>query len=230
MIVFRSDCRLAAALRRRGWLVFEWDSSRGDLWDLSRPAVARLLRAWLRSGLVWGMYIAAPFAEVQLPVAEEVSLSKGDSRQKVRRELSRSLVKLCVSLVLDCRLVRVPVVLSCESSSGLWKLPKVRALEKLTYTFVADADSCLYGCPWRFRRRLQGHRVQVHDLEAVCEGHRCARTGHPHHRLAGRAPSGVRWSSIALEEPAQLSDRLALAFECARKQTDAMVMAPFWGV
>ncbi|CAK0804488.1 unnamed protein product [Prorocentrum cordatum] len=57
---FPGEGILAAALRREGALVIEWDIAWEPDWDLAVPGVARVLRGRLDAGLIWDMHFGAP--------------------------------------------------------------------------------------------------------------------------------------------------------------------------
>lgn len=227
--VFGGGGRLSAPMSKRGWVVFDWDPGRGPAWDLAATAPAKFLRFWLRPGLVWGMHISAPFGPLQLPLKRRDE-APAPPHVASRRLASESVVRVCVSLVAQCRRDRVPVAITCDSASLFRDEPSVAPLRLLACVSDALVDSCQFGEPWRRRLRIQGHRVPASEIGGVPVGVRCSRTGNSHHRLWGRAPSGIRWSDIARELPRTLVPRLALAlaYECGRLMRARMSWAG-WG-
>lgn len=166
MTVFGGCDRLSAALKGRGWKVLAWDSRRGAAWDLAQSEPARLLRAWIRSGVVWGLCLQPPFGkgQVQIPDAEQ----RQDSRQDAAGRVIAALVRTSVSIVHECHTHRVPILTMCEAASNFWRQPSVIALESRPFSSVCRLDSCRYGECWSIARRLLGHRVSVCDLGRVC--------------------------------------------------------------
>lgn len=56
--------QVAPSLQRRQRLVLHWDLDGGSAFNLSKRAPRRILRAWLRTGVVWGLIMRVPHHRV----------------------------------------------------------------------------------------------------------------------------------------------------------------------
>lgn len=77
-------------------------------------------------------------------------------------------MRVCVSLVTQCRCDRVPVAVTCDSESHFWHEPNVARLRLLGFVSDMLEDSCQFGEPCRRRLRIHGHRVPISKIGGLC--------------------------------------------------------------
>ena len=216
----------------------------GDAWDLTRPGAQRLVRAWLRSGLIWGVHLGTPCGTwsrardrgpvrvVGGPPGWPGRLRSAEHpwglpevqhpRDVAALAAGNALAKFSISVARQCRNLEIPFGIENPFSSRLWTLPGMRAIRGWPHAFWACTDFCQDGVPWRKPTGLLGYRVNMHDAARQCSGRgRCSRTGRPHHQLVGSSPSGKMWTAVAEPYPPKLAARLASAYVSGRFITDS---------
>ena len=52
--IFSGTAPIAHHLKLMGYAVLTFDVDKGPLYDVSRPAVARVIEGWIKSGEIWG--------------------------------------------------------------------------------------------------------------------------------------------------------------------------------
>eukprot|EP00959_Pyramimonas_sp_CCMP1952_P212220 4440781-Pyramimonas_sp.AAC.1 len=127
--------------------------------------------------------------------------------QRARLEVGNSTFHVTCRLIDACRKVGVPVFLEIPDRSLLWEAPRMLALRRSRDCVEARLDQCQFKAPWKKATRVVAWRSGC--LSRLC--HRCNASGRicskskvPHQELAGRAPGGRHWTSIAAAYPKPL--------------------------
>ena len=118
----------------------------------------------------------------------------------------------------SCRLIDVsrnmgvPIFLENPDTSLLWLAPRMRSLTRVADFAQARFHQCQFGAPWKTCTRICAWRGGcLAKLKRWChsDGKLRSRTSLPHQELAGRAPGGRHWTSIAAAYPSQLCTCIA---------------------
>ena len=241
--IFSGCGRLAAELRKLGYLVLERDVLRGPSWDLTLRCNQRLIRGWIAAGHVWGAHLGTPCstwsrARDRGPIrdpdrprpgppsrlrSDEHLLGLPELRHPADLEAFRignELARLSISIMEQLKHQQRPVTLENPSSSRIWLLPRLLKAKSWKSASCIDTCYCMFGEKWKKPTRFLGCRIDLTDIHRVCTGRTCCRTGLPHLTLSGfDGPRG--WLTKKSEKyPVELCSHLARAFANARAALD----------
>jgi len=204
-----------------------WDVLYGPAYDLRNPKNARLLRGWIRAGLVRGMHAGFPcetFSRARdrpngpprLRSGEHVwglpSLPAGGAdSEKVK--WGNHFAKLTISLCVLCCQCVVPWSIENPALSYAWLLPPMIALLQRRHVSSQVVEYCRFGTPWRKSTKLAAFLIDLSPLaEFRCTGRVCVVTQQKHHELSGKDSSGQFRTKMAEAYPRKLCNILARAF------------------
>ena len=223
--MFSGTGRLADAWRRshttRHIPIFEFDLKWGPAFDLTLRRVQRIVRGWLRGGLVSVLWLGTPcnsFSRARErggngppPLrSNEYPMGLPDLRphdhEKVR--VGNLLATFSAGLMNLGRSLGVPCVTENPATSRLWLTPGYRRLMAIKSVRSIHTDYSGYGMPWRKRTKLVSIHADLTPSARHCIGKGvCSFTSRPHVRLEGQQ-NGVFMTLIAEPFPCQMCNAL----------------------
>ena len=240
--IFAGSGGVARKLRGLNFLVLEIDINKGAAWDVTRPAVQKLIRGWLAAGLVWGVHLATPcnsmsHARDRGPVRTMNSTGPGwPGRLRSRAEpwglkavthlqdrkcmaVGNCLAKFSAALMEATLLYRIPIAIENPASSWLWSLPPFLRLARRREWSMVTAHFCAFGARWRKPTMIAGFFTDLAGLDKRCRGRIvCEHSDKPHLVLAGRSADNCMMTKIAESYPRRFATALAQAHASAKAQ------------
>ena len=220
--LFSGTARFARALRRESQHeVIEFDISRGEEFDLTRRAVCRLVRGWITSGRVKGVWCAFPcstWSTARWPPLRSLACIHGipemlrDPRTAALIDVGNRTLRAAVSVANLCCGVGVPMILENPGYARSWHEPSMARLGARQQVRDVLVDYCRFGTPWRKRTRLRGINVtELETLQLQCSGKQgLCYTGKPHQRLNGSDPKTHQlWTRLAEPYPPRFCKKAA---------------------
>jgi len=216
--VFSGSGRLASKIRAMGYAALAIDVKHGTHMDVLRPEVQQLLTAWIRSGVVWAVWLGTPCTTWSVahttPVVRSAAYPWGipglPSKHAEAVSTGNKTARFTAQIIKVCQAHNVPVCLENPASSRLWKCPAIAGLLPLASDCVRSAY-CQFGAPWRKITQVAGWNVgSLAPMNKLCRGQKgvCSRTGRPHLQLNGRS-NGVSWTKIAEPYPGPWARQMA---------------------
>ena len=211
--------------------VFELDIDHEPaLGDLSRRRAQRVVRGWLRGGLLQGVWLGMPCSSWSRarnrpngpPALRDAghllglpNLSSGDS---LKVAVGNRLAQFSFSLFLECAQRGIPAAIENPSTSWVWQTRLALHAARQPNVKVVDFDFCAFGTAWRKRTRVMYVHLNLDVLSRCkCTGRGlCSFSHQPHRALEGKTPSGAFWTKIAEPYPPRLSSALAKAYRESR--------------
>lgn len=212
--LFASSGQVAAQWRAAGYGAMAFEINLGDHFDVTRPSTMRLIKGWLRSHCVSGMWLGtpcttwsrarrgpvgshwAPLRSSEHPEGLEGLSDRDQAKVRLGNRTARAsaeLIQLCVAL-------KIPVALENPQTSLLWSYPPIARLMLHACASVIDADMCAFGARWRKATKVATWHCQRVLAPPRCRGHGgvCGFSARPHVILSGRDPvSGCLWTRRA---------------------------------
>ena len=227
--IFAGTGRLGAAMSRRGSYTLLIDIEFGPAYDVTKEALQVLIRGWIASGFIEGLHLGLPcdsFSRARdrrpgSPPLRSDALPLGlpDLRDADRQKVERGnrLLKFSVGLLVQCSRRGIPATLENPWTSRVWITPSMKWLVKRKETALFRTDFCMWGRPHRKATYFLGSNI---DLSAAFEGNvcqgaprgLCARTGRPHHVLAGTDANGQFLTKLAEPYPINMCNAIARTF------------------
>ena len=245
--LFSGSGRFSSAWRRscrlQGIAIYEVDIQWGDGCDLSRRALQRRIRGWVRSGLVVAVWLGTPctsFSRARerknfknvLPLRSAVypaGVPGLPPRLLAQVIEGNGFARFSASLMMLCSQLGVPAVVENPYTSRLWLMPGMLAVARLSTCRNYFTDYCQDGTAWRKRTRFLAVNVDLSQAVRKCCGQRggiCAASGCPHVHLEGRQ-NGQLMSKLAEPYPAALCNRLVACFAAAIKSKIGSFLASY---
>ena len=198
--IFAGSGHLSEAWRRSmrlaGHPVFEIDIRHGVEHNVCSKALVKLIRGWVRGGLVMAVFMGTPCNSFSLarnrpngpPTLRTSEYPEGlpELKDSCRKEvdLGNTLCAASFSIFRECRLLGCPVIVENPASSHLWRQPLVLKVRDLPGVSEVVFNMCAFGTPWRKSTRLLGCHVDLRPLDIRCKGRGvCTFTGSPHFTL-----------------------------------------------
>jgi len=193
--------------------------------------VRAVLRGWLLSGEVWGVWIAAPCGTFSLarrgggtgpPTLRSAEFPLGlpglEGKNLEKVQLGNRLMVASAEIASLAVRRRIVGGLENPAYSRLWLCRPIDRL--VTFECVQDhfCDFCQYGTGWRKRTRLRLWHARVNDSEfRMCQGKSiCSTSLRPHIQLVGCTSSGKFLTSVAEPYPRPLCTVIARVLERSR--------------
>ena len=156
--LFSGRGRLASKLRSLGVPVVSVDVSIDGRLDLCDPKVADVVKGWIRSRCIRGIWLGTPckyWSNLAVPGVCSVDRAKN-------RECNAAVIFVTELISLAHRF-QVPCYLENPSRSMIWQVPSIAQLCNFESSRQFTLDVCQFGARWRRRTRVQGWHVQPHD-------------------------------------------------------------------
>ncbi|CAK0850412.1 unnamed protein product [Prorocentrum cordatum] len=234
---FAGSGHLSDAMERGNVPTLRWDILYGPAYDLRDPRSARLIRGWIRAGLVCGLHAGFPcetFSRARdrpngpprLRSQEHVwglpSLHpEGADFQKVK--WGNLYARLTISFCVLCCQCFVPWSVENPALSYAWQLPPMLSLLQRRQVTTQVIEYCRFGTPWRKSTRIAAFLLDLAPLAKFrCTGPVCVLTGQRHQELSGKDASGRFRTRLAEAYPRKLCSTLARAYadEKARRSVE----------
>ena len=129
----------------------------GPQFDVLQPGVRRVVRDWIRSGLIWHVHFAT----------ECIDFSQAKSA-KHKRSLSRLLASFTADLIRLCRRYNVFVTIENPSFSRIWSFPLLAKQIQLSKLFQVNFPVCAFGAPYLKPTTLMIDVPNLLSLNRVC--------------------------------------------------------------
>ena len=227
--VFSGTGRLGKAVSRyAGMPVLLWDITYGPEYDLTKPAVQRLVLGWIQNGSVVAGHLGTPchsFSRARDRPGGPPRL-RSDSQPlgldglkpwdeaKVRQ--GNCLMRFTVRVLLLALAMVLPFTLENPARSRLWICPPVVALLRRKFVTCQLVEYCMFGMPWKKSTMFLGVHLSLVRLSPFrCIGAKrglCKCSNKPHVPLAGQTPDGRWLTHIAEPYPPQLCKLVAGCF------------------
>ncbi|CAK0850468.1 unnamed protein product, partial [Prorocentrum cordatum] len=225
--LFAGSGHLSDAVERGNVPTLRWDILYGPAYDLRDPRSARLIRGWIRAGLVCGLHAGFPcetFSRARdrpngpprLRPQEHVwglpSLHpEGADFQKVK--WGNLHARLTISFCVLCCQCFVPWSVENPALSYAWQLPPMLPLLQRRQVTTQVIEYCRFGTPWRKSTRIAAFLLDLAPLAKFrCTGPVCVLTGQRHQELSGKDASGRFRTRLAEAYPRKLCSTLARAY------------------
>ena len=192
--------------RRAGWGVVSMDLARDPAEDLTRRDVLRLIKAWLRSKLIGGVWLAPPCSSWSSARRGAPGTRGGPlrSRQHVwglpnveadaqpMLAVGNATAAATLQIINLCVKLHIPVAVENPTTSLLWQVPALLRLSRHHSCHRHVSDFCQYGTPWRKRTTVLSWYTDGEGLQLRCRSTKgvCDRTGLQHVRLTGSDKAG----------------------------------------
>ena len=232
--IFAGTGRWSAALRRKGYVVLEWDIRHSQHLDLCKQKMQRLIKAAVRARILWAIHLGTPCSSFSRardrpggppPLrSNQEPWGKNDlksARDRAKVRVGNILAKFSFCIFGLCHRMQLPVTLENPHTSRLWILPICQNLMKRSSITFAYTDFCMDGTPWRKRTGILASGVQCDMFIRHCKGTNgcCMRTKQKHMHLCGSNAQGVFYTLIAEPYPRALCNRWATAVDHAIAST-----------
>ena len=225
--LFAGSGHLSDAVERGNVPTLRWDLLYGPAYDLRDPRSARLIRGWMRAGLVCGLHAGFPcetFSRARdrpngpprLRSQEHVwglpSLPVGGADfQKVK--WGNLYARLTISFCVLCCQCFVPWSVENPALSYAWQLPPMLPLLQRRQVTTQVIEHCRFGTPWRKSTKIAAFLLDLAPLaDFRCVGPVCVLTGQKHQELSGKDASGRFRTKLAEAYPRKLCNILARAY------------------
>ena len=209
-------CGIARILRHQGFGVVTLDARRHPNEDLTNPIVLGVVRGWISSGAVLGVWLKAP---------QGLKSRRNAHLYSDLGSCFRSVIRACVQSGLPCMLEKA----LRNRQLFLAELVQLGVCQR----FVSDF--CQYGSRWRRRTQVLGWHVDSRAPCQICRGCNglCNRTRKPHISLAGASAGAFRWRQVAQRYPRNWAKSFAqlhhFAFSVSGLRTDPSASSlPKW--
>ena len=200
-----------------GYAALAIDVKHGTHMDVLKPEVHQLLSAWIRSGVVWAVWLGTPCTTWSVayttPVVRSTDHPWGvpglPSKHAQAVSIGNQTARFTAHIIKTCCAHNIPVCLENPASSRLWKCPALACLLPSASDCIRSAY-CQFGTPWRKITQVAGWSVgSLAPMSKQCHGQKgvCSKTGRPHKQLNGRS-NGISWTKIAEPYPKPLCAHL----------------------
>ena len=193
--------------RQAGWGVVSMDLSRDPAEDLTCRGVLQLIKAWMRSNLIGGVWLAPP-CSTWSSARRGVPGSRGGplrSRQHIwglpcvepaalpMLAVGNATARAALQIISLCVRLRIPVAVENPTTSLLWQVPALLRLSRHHSCHRHVSDFCQYGTAWRKRTTVLSWYTDGEGLQRRCRSTKgfCDRTGLQHVRLTGSDKGGT---------------------------------------
>ena len=234
--LFAGSGHLSNAVERGNVPTLRWDVLYGPAYDLRNPRNARLIRGWIRAGLVCGLHAGFPcetFSRARdrpngpprLRSSEHVwglpSLAQdGADFQKVK--WGNLFARLTISFCVLCCQCLVPWSIENPALSYAWELPPMLTLLQRRRVTTQVIEYCRFGTPWRKSTKIAAFLIDLGPLAKYrCVGPVCVLTGQKHQELSGKDACGRFRTKQAEAYPRKLCNILARAYADERARSRA---------
>ena len=233
--IFSGEGGLAAALRRKGFLVLDWDILHGPAWDLLQPANQKLVRGWVAEGVIWGVHLGTPcqsftrardWGPIKQPGQKGwPSRLRSDAHpwglpelvnphDIIAVQVGNRFANFSISVLNTCRVHGIPCSVENPAGSRLWLLLAFKIMARHAQWREVVTHYCMWENLWKKPTRFAGFYLDLLPIERLCHGRAlCSRTGCKHQCLQGTAPSGAMWTKVAEPYPTPMCNSLAGCFE-----------------
>ena len=201
-----------------GYAAINVDIRHGDFFDIGRPAVVRVLRGWISSGRVRGVWMGFPcstWSRARWPplrTAEFLLCGTPEARANPddleRLKFGNATFEAALALASACQRMGVPCMLENPSSSMAWTELRIKRLIHHPSASRMILDYCRFGKPWRKRTQLVGiHTGDCPQLNVRCRGKPgVCETGRAHQILRSSHPTQhIPWTKVAEPYPAGMA-------------------------
>ena len=211
--------------------IFEFDIRWCKSHDLTLRRVQRILRGWIRGGLIGAVWLGTPcnsFSRARErggagpPPLRSNAYPRGlphllpHDAEKVR--VGNLLCQFSASLFLLCRSLGIPCAMENPATSRLWLMPAIASCRALTNVHNCLTDYCGFGTPWRKRTALMSVHLDLRSCVRRCTGKgTCSFSCKKHVQLVGQH-NGQFLTLIAEPYPAGLCRSICQCFVYALKQ------------
>ena len=209
--LFSGSGAIARHLRRQGFGVVALDTRNSVLEDLCHPATLQVLRGWISSGVVLGVWLGTPCTSWSIahttPVVRTRKFILGvpglSGKHKHSVELGNATAKVTAQMISACLASCVPCFLENPQTSKLFLAPCIRVLRQHPQCQEFISDYCQYGTPWRKSTKVCTWFSSSCAPQQRCQGRNgfCSRTQVHHIALSGKSPQHVSWTRIAEPYP-----------------------------
>lgn len=216
-----------AVVRVCHWSCGTFDILQGSEYDLRSGRNQRLVKGWIRSGLVKSVHLGMPcnsFSHARdrrpgpPPLRSDEHPMGLDSLRpsdelKVRE--GNMFLRFCCQVCHLCILLHIPFILENPATSRAWLCPPLQAVMRKKGVSFVDVDYCAFGTRWRKRTRFLFYGVDLSHLAVYkCQGSKrgvCKFSGLPHLALMGVNEAGQFMTKVAEPYPPQLCVLIARA-------------------
>ena len=192
-----------------------FDTLRGAQYNLLLPQVKQLVRSWLASGVVLGVWLGTPCTSWSIacrPALRDRSNIWGYTEVPAHRlptlTLGNTTLRFSIVIIKDSLHFEIPCLLENPDSSLMFHAPPLVALLRHPRCTVARLCMCAYGAPWRKATKIVGWHADCSGLNKMCHsrGGKCEFQDRYHAILSGRDPvTGATWTSLAGRYPSKFS-------------------------
>lgn len=191
--------------------------------DLTHPSVKGLIRGWMRSRVVRGLWLGFPcttWSNARRPALRSRKELWGRpglaAPQQLQVALGNATLRAALSLMREGIAAGIPVVAENPESSLAWQVPFFARAAKNNAVQQVTMDFCAFGAAWRKSTRLWSAHCDLQTLAKRCGGAPgWCHTGKRHIRLSGRGPDGRLRTKIAEPYPQMFARQAAAALVAA---------------
>lgn len=216
--LFAGHAGVSAQLRSQGFAVVDFELDHGTVFDLTDPTVRNIIKGWLSSGCVLGVWFGTPCTSWSRARRGPIDSGWGPLRSnnhilglpnlkpndQEKVNVGNNTASCTADLIVHGLKHNVPMVLENPATSMLWLCPSLQRCLR-THCTTFNLDFCQFGARWRKRTKLACWNIpDATSLLQSCSGHGgvCSRTNKHHIVLTGSdKATGKLWTKIAQPYP-----------------------------
>ena len=227
--IFSGCGHLASSVARyTGWPVLLWDISLGAEYDLRSPSKRRMIRNWVRTGLVRAFHLGTPcesFSRARdVPPgppplrSNEYPLGLSDLKPgDVVKVMNGNLfMRFSASLLQLALLFNIAATMENPQCSRIWLCPPLKLLFRKSRVRWYVTHFCAWGRPFKKPTGFLAVNLTLHHLEVGrCHSSKrgiCAFTNCKHVPLCGQDSQGRWLTKLAQPYPIRMCNALAKDF------------------
>ena len=227
--LFSGSSRLSRWWRSHGYGVLDFDIKNGETYDVTVPQIEALIKGWIESGGVAGVWAGppctswsrarrGPVGSTWGPLRTEGflrGLSSMEASDRAKVLVGNATADTTLRIVRACRRRGIAVAVENPGSSMMWQLGGFKSLATVGSSQRHLVDMCSFGTAWRKRTLVATWSLESAERVSLCCGRKgfCSFSNRPHQILEGRDKVRKRlWTSIAEPYPPKFCQHFGQMF------------------